>query len=649
MNYISLVSALCALTSLSTAMNHQTGRPQVAHISEALSGCVEFKDLMFELGAILYKGKLDKKGLLHLASCFHKDKIAQLFACPPDTFERLIDTKYLSKYCTLIVEKSSDADASSKKARALRKSFPIDAWEEKLECKNLDPVLTDLTKLIYFTGTPLEKKELLKKLKRAVSQLLPEGDAEPRKIDAYFDLKPLIKIIEDLLADKEISEEALVSVIKTDQLLENIPENPASLSNYVHLKNLLIFIVTLIRADLTQKDPSLPALLSCIRWDSFFISLPEFLGKSPHALTTFFSRDALKRQITLLQEGTELTAEGLRTILNREALEMVITPDSVEKLINFENLAKGLNALRRGEQAQELQDIFNFPALESVLGKELLEAFKTDLPESVHNKKFSEFIEHCTKPKYLGIIASAMTLFWLAGHTVCHACMEAFEPQGMTAALLLTGAVGAVYGGTQFIEHKKPLSTALYNTVAVKIHRALANLLPHASPSKAELLKYPPADERLKEMYITFVNLLKDNQLAMLTKPIELTKLFDRPRTFVTMQSRFIEGLCSDENEHAKEHLKIMRKLLERVTPFEELKHKESIETFFDYLTPDTIRLLPHKDFIKVARYCPHMLHKQTAFLQRASTFILGTKPIISYFYEALKQAEELHEIDLAH
>jgi hypothetical protein len=43
------------------------------------------------------------------------------------------------------------------------------------------------------------------------------------------------------------------------------------------------------------------------------------------------------------------------------------------------------------------------------------------------------------------------------------------------------------------------------------------------------------------------------------------------------------------------------------------------------------------------------MLHKQTAFLQRASTFILGTKPIISYFYEALKQAEELHEIDLAH
>lgn len=648
MKYISLVSALCALTGSSTAMHRQPNAPaQAAQISEALSACVDFKDLMFELGAILYKRKLDKKGLSHLASCFHKDKIAELFACPPDTFERLIDTKNLSDYCTLILEKSYDAEASSKKARALRKSFPIDAWEEELECEDLGPVLTHLTKLIYFTGTPQEKKELLKKLKRAVSHLLPEEGAELRKVDAYFDLKALIKIIEDLLADKDISEEALVSVIKTDHLLKNIPDDRALLFNYMHLKNFFIFLMTLIRADQAQEDPSLPALLSCIRWDSFFISLPEFLGKSPHALTTFFSRDALKQQITLLQEGTELTAKGLKTILNKEALESILPPDALEKLINFENLAKGLNALRRGEQAQELKDIFNFPALESVIGKELVEAFRADLPESVQQKKFSEFIEHCTQPKYLGIVGSAATLLWLAGHAFCHTCMEALEPQGIPAALLFTGAVGAVYAGSQFIEKKKPLSVVLFNTIAVKVHRALANLLPYTSPSKEELLEHLPADAQLRPMYTTFVNLLNEDQLALLTKPIELTKLFDQPRTFITTNSRFIEGLCDDENEHAKEHLRIVRKLLEGVIPFEQLKHKKAIETFFDNLTPDTIGLLPHKDFIKVARYCPHMLHKQTVFLQRAATFILGNKPVIWYFYEALNQAEELHEIDL--
>ncbi len=641
-----VVSVLCALT---TGASSTLLAAQQASSSE--NSCVEIKDLVFELGAILYKGKLDKKGLEHLVACFHKDKIAELFSLSPDAFERLIDTKSLLEYCNLVLEKSYTHQAREKKALALKRSFHLEAWEEELECENLRPFFNNLTKLIYFSGTQHEKEDLIRKLRRAVTDLQSqnEDDDEPRKIDKYFDLQALKSIFDDLLRKKEVSEDRIVSVLNVETVLENISDGDESVFKYVHLKNFLTFIVTLIAADLAEEDPPLAPLLSCMRWDTLFIQLPELLGNSPRALQSLFSIPHLKRQIALLQEGA-VTADGLRTIFKRN---FVLTQERLELLINFDKLADGLNALRHGEQAHELKDIINFPLLEEIAGIDLRSAFNTELPESVHHKKLSELIDHFKNPKYLSVVASALPILWLAGHTFCHNLMETLEPQQWwTAGPLLVGAIMLVYQATVHFEEKQRLGAIVLKTGMVKAHRALAKLLPQKSREKEELLALAPSDPQKEPLYIAFIDLLTEEHLQTLEKPLEITNLFAKPRMFVAKHPEFIASICTHDKEHAQERIEIISTLLEGVVPFARLQHSEAIETFFDLLKPAVFRTLPHTGFAQLVRYCPHIVldlnHKEYPFLQEASKFTLGEKSVISYLYDALAQAQDIHEIDLA-
>ncbi len=632
-----MVSAFCALTMGAHAMDPIADAPQ-PNLAETLKACVDFKDLWFEVGAFLYKGKLHRKGFL---KCFNKAKISELFSGTPEKFESLVDTTHVVEFFRLVLEKSYDDESRTKKARALKNSFHMDAWEDELECENLGPVLTNLTQVIYFSGTDAEKKTLLGKLKRSIARIAPEDGAQERKIDTFFDLPALARIVDDLLADQAVSEEHIVRVIKADTLLENISGHTKTVCSYIHLRNFLTFMVTLIRADQAQKDPSFSALLNCLRWDAFFINLPELLGHSPAILPSLFSIPELKAQITLLQEGTELTAEGLRTIINTQALQSFrITPEMVEEYVNFELLARGLNALRRGEQSEELKQAFNIPSLEALLGKDISSAINSDLPEAAQYKRLSELRDYLTKSTWLLPLFTCGTgILWLGTMVLC-------EGKWYSAVPLAIGV--AAYNGLTYGQKKKPLSIPIGNWIAVKAHRFFAKLLPLKETLKNELLELAPTHPEHEQNYRLIVSLLTEEHLQTLPHSLQLLNLFEKPRTFVAKHPKFINSICTLDNENALACLTIIRDLLEQVVPLENLPHKKAIETFFDLCNPETLIELPHTGLIMIVLYCPHVLERQQEFLQKAETLVTdNNRPITWYYHEALKQAQDIRDIDL--
>lgn len=641
-----VVSALGALTTgASTVAQHHDNPPSQG---QALLACIEFKDLILEVGTLLYKGKLDQRALSRIAACFHKDTIAGLFAEDVATFGRYVDTESLSDFCTLMLEGRYDTRARDKKARTLRKCFNIETLEEEFQCEGLRPVLDYTAKLIYFSGTQEEKRELIRKLKRAVTKL--HREQKSNILDRYFDFDALQQVLDDLLNDDAaISQEQLLSILKSDAMRE-IPHEEQSLRTYVLPRNCLTFLMQLIGADLKEESLPWTSLLSCIRWDALCITIPERLGHTQGTLRNFFSVEQLKEQITLLQEGTALTADGLRSIIRFDAFEMaLISEEQIESCINFEHLAQALNALRRGEQSHNLAEVFNFPRIEELIGVDLQSATNSDLPEGVQRQKYAQALDHITRlnPGLIAVILGGPTLLWLVGHGLCHPCMEFFEPQQLTSVGILFIIISTVlYKGGELYQAKKPLSTIIANAVTVKAHRAIAQLLPGAYPKRQELLTHKPTNPALNEPYTMFIGLLTDEHLAMLTKPIDLVNLFEKPRTFVTKKSNFIEGLCTLDKDRALERIRIVAQLLESVVPVERLPHVESIDTFFDNLPPDTLGLLPHPGILVIARYCPHTIQNKAEFLRKASSYILGDKPVIWYFHDALYKAQDIHGID---
>jgi hypothetical protein len=641
-----VVSALAALTTgASTVAQHHDRQPSQG---QALLACIEFKDLILEIGTLLYKRKLDQRGLSRLTACFHKDTIAGLFAEDVATFGRYVDTESLSDFCTLMLEGHYDSRAREKKARTLRKCFNIDTLEEEFQCEGLRPVLDYSTKLIYFSGTQEEKRELIRKLKRAVTKL--HRDQKQDLLDRYFNFDAIHEVLDGLLNnDINISQEQLLSILKSDSI-NAIPQENRSLRAYVLPHKCLTFLIELIGADLREESLPWTSLVSCVRWDALCITIPECLGHTQSTLRNFFSVQHLKEQITLLQEGKELTADGLRSVIRFDAFEMaLINEEQIEACINFEHLAQALNALRRGEQSHSLAEVCNFPRIEDMVGVDLQSAMNADLPEGVQRQKYAQAVDHITtlNPGLIAVILGAPTLLWLIGHGLCHPCMELFEPHQLSSAGILLFIIGAaLYKGVELYHAKKPMSTLIGNAVSVKAHRAAAQLLPRAFPKSKELLNYKPTNPELHEPYTVFIGLLTDEHLATLTKPIDLVNLFEKPRTFVTKNSTFMEGLCTLDIERTLERIRIIAQLLESVVPVERLPHTESIDTFFDNLHPDTLKLLPHPGIVVIARYCPHILQNKAEFLRKASSYILGDRPVVWYFHDALYKAQDIHEID---
>ncbi len=649
-----IAGAFCLVTmGSSRAMEqHVPSLKAASAVAQRLASTIELNvPLLLKLATLHSQGTIEKKELLPLIKCLKKDKVAELFSLPADTFERLIDTDNLIKYLTLVLEESHENEAQINKAKALRQSFRVDGWEDLLGCENLGPVLNNFTKLLYFVGTDDEKKTLLRKLKRAVEQLQPAEDAQVSKLERYFDLIALKSIIDDLLADKPVEQGRMTRVFKTDTALKNLSDTAKTIDTYAHTKNILAFIVTLLYADQDRSIPSVRTLVNFIRWDSLFINLPELLGYDVSIVATLCSLPHLRAQIALLQDGEELTADGLRTILNRETLDaLMVTQEKVEECINFDLLAEGINALSRGEQSDALKRAFNVKALEGLLGKDIGSAFDTSLPEAVQTKKLAELLNHVSNPKWLIALCAAPMIIWLAGHTVCHPCIEALEPQNWyTAGPLLMGAVGLTYKGMQIIQKRKPALPAICNTIAVKTQRILAAMLPQRSTSLDELLEYTPSNQAYGPLFIAFVGMLTNEHIKELPTTLEILNLFDRPRTFVAKHGKFIESICTHDKERALDRIRIIQMLLENVLPCEQLPHKQEFAAFVNTAASNgALNELPHPGLIIIAQYCPHILLGQTACLEKASQSIIDNIASTTHFFRALSLAKEIQDIDLA-
>lgn len=155
-----------------------------------------------------------------------------------------------------------------------------------------------------------------------------------------------------------------------------------------------------------------------------------------------------------------------------------------------------------------------------------------------------------------------------------------------------------------------------------------------------------PDNQNHQRHYEALVSMLTDVHFGLLLNPHELLNLFNKPRYFVAHQCKFIETLCTEDQERAQARIKIICDLLEEVTPLDTLEHKKEFDEFVDLLDHETLAQLPPL-LINIARFCPHILEGQPRFLAMASKKVLEDRPILWHYYAALLQALSQYTRDL--
>ena len=367
-----------------------------------------------------------------------------------------------------------------------------------------------------------------------------------------------------------------------------------------------------------------------------------------------FDIPRLQEQLRLMQEGQDLTADDLREVINKNVIRMIqfigFDEEALEKYIDFEKLAVGLNKLRSGHTSDELKEAFNIERIGELLGKDLRIALDKNVPEEVQLEALNGVVEHITDKTLLtrcreGLpFAAVPVMLWLAGHTFCHPCMEFFEPQNWyTAGPLLIGVGYVTCKAAEFFTKEVPVKAALINSVAVKAHRVCSQFLTNEFPKdNAALMELIPED------YRDFVRALSKEHIGTLPGTKCLLTLFTKPRSFVAKYGNFIISICTHDKINTEYRLETIEKLLKEAKPLEELAHVEKFQEFIDY-SEEALNKLPHESIITIAQYCPHLLEGQTDFLAEATTNTFGEDqtPVIKLYYIALKQAAPQQKIDI--
>ena len=594
----------------------------------SLHNYVELNSFLLEAAALSLDKQADHRRYIRLGKHVKLPALAETLTIKPEVLSKFFNRESVVDF----LELSTQEGKFEQKAATLLGCFNIPALEQEFGSSHLKKALKQFTKLYFFTGDEEDKKKILHSLKRALKKLQEEGS---EKLKKAVDLEKLQELIDTALEGQPFAWSKIPLALSIEGL---------TLTPYLHLGNALQCISQVVN----KEAPNSLTLLNAIRWDTLLMKLPQLCGADERLISGLFDKKLLEDQLARLQNNLPLNPAALRNTIKKEALDKLgISHETLDEYIDFSKLATGLPKLRKNMPAPELREAINVKLIEEKTGLEVSCLFNPAVPEVVRADKFDNVVQNLSNRQIfekskIAVIACTATIFlWLIGHKMCHSCMEVLEPQEwytwwpFCVALLYIS-----YITMRSLDNPAPLKVGGANVAllkAVHVVKKISDMLPTTHENIIACVPHDyPARESIKE----FLSLITPEQLQILSHPYCILTLFEDPRAFITKQEKFINALCRQDPERAAGVISYISRLLEAYSPFERLPHADSFKSFKELLTEEMIQELPHKDFLAIAQYRPHLLSRYVSFLKKVSRWRIAGDSLINVYYEVLELAQ---------
>ena len=581
--------------------------------------------------------KITIKDVLKLYKHLNQENVIRLFGIEAETLDQYFVTDKLKGFIKHITDE--EPEAQELKASALRKSFKITAWEQALECTNLEPLLKDFIDLYYFTGSLEDKRILIRHVQECLTQLRP-ADAGQRQLryEKYLSLPVLRELFQKMYDDTQVSQADILRIFSLQRIMNEV--GPTSiLQDTVHLGNLIPFTLSLLMAESSEGMPF--ELLNCLRWDLLVDNLPTLIGCSKEQLEKTIHLPRLKQLIVDLQSGTQLTQKLVRSVVQDTALSFWGIEHNIEDYVDFERLTRGLNELRNGTLHEALTESIKIKELGDRLGIDLEKALDSTQPEEVQKHYLEQLFDLFTHDGLFNKIKegarttlAALPLIWLTYH-------YPYQTAGLCSA-----AAGLYYSTSNRLPSERSV-IVMVNSAALHGSRLIKPLISTDCPVSKLLNQAPNHPEKVD--LEKFIRLCQEH-LDKLSKPVAIISVFTPHEvfSFISTNEKFIESICSGDPETAHERLMMLYNKLKNAIEPEELPQHVAYDTFMSQLMQSPscghiVPTLPHQDLLLIGEYRPQLLMRQPDFLIITSE-LEGTEniTILKHLYAACKLAQEL-------
>ncbi len=575
-----------------------------------LGSFVNVQSLGIKLAKIgLAKDKtVTARDILKLYKHLEWDAVLALFDLDQQTIDTYFDTAKLKRFMKYL----NDDDALELKAAVLPKCFKIPAWEQALECTNLQPALKNLCKLHYFTGTQEEKHALIRLLKQDITNLRPANAVGTLTYENYFNVPALQALLDQMLEGKKVTQAEILRTLYLQKIINTLSPNN-DLHKTFHMGHLIPFALSLLMSESQEGLPT--ELVFCLRWDTLVDHLPTLLGWSQEELERVVHCPNLKKLLQEFQAGKGLTQPLVRSVVQDSALSTCGVERDIEDYVDFGKLTEGLNKLRKGSLHESLTDAIKLKELGELLGIDLETAFDTSVPEEVQKHALAELFDLITHEGLFNKIKEGgrnvlaiLPLLWLTYN-------YPYQTGSLCAA-----AVGLYYYTNVLIPSERSM-IVMVNSMAAHGTRLLKNFVEEDSPVEKLLAKVPNHPQ--KEALAEFLALCQEH-LNKIEKPIAIFSIFDANEvyTFICTNERFINYLCSGDFERADKRLTMVYEQLRRAHDPKELPHAEAYQQFSEEINSledgeftQLMQALPHQSLLLLGEFRPQLLWNQYDFI----------------------------------
>ena len=579
--------------------------------------------------------KITIKDVLKLYKHLHRDRLLALFGLDATTLDRFFDTEKLKRVIKYVTDE--EPEAQKLKASAFRRSFKIPAWEQALECTNLEPALSHLIDLYYFTGSLEEKQTLIRQLQQDLTDLRPDTGQQKLKYEQFINIPAVHSLLDEMYQGKQVTQTEVLRTLYLQDIVNAVGPNSV-LQETVHLGNLIPFVLSLLMAESSEGTPF--ELLCCLRWDSLVDDLPTLTGCSKKQFEKVIHIPNLKKLLTELQSGRPFTQQLVRSVVQDDALSLWGVGLNVEDYVDFARLSRGLNELRHGTLNEVLTDSIKLKELGELLGIDLEKAFDTSLPEKVQKHALEELFDLLTDDGLFKKIKegarnalAVVPLLWLTYY-------YPYQTGSLCAA-----AAGLYYYTSQDLPSERTVMI-MVNSAALHGSRFAKNIITTDCPVTKLLDQVPPSLPQ-KEALERFIRLCQEH-LDKLSRPVAIISVFTTHEvlTFISTNEKFIESICTGESAH--ERLMMLYDQLKNAIKPEQLPQHEEYNTFMGQLIQspacgDIVQALPHQDLLLIGEYRPQLLMRQPQFIMMATPLKDGeNNQIINHLYFACMIAQQL-------
>ncbi len=645
-----ILTGFILLTSGLSVQAMELEKSSETSTTHTLQKYICIKQLFLELGALVSADSIPtKESLIPLLATVRYEKLPDLFEIDKKLFTHFFNLKKLHKFFRYY-----RVTNSQERLLALTSCLQFPALEQFFGCTDLKTMIDLLTNLYSCSGSAEEKQVVAERLQTIIKKIIQaskerelSGVKKTALITTYFDCTAALSLVTVQAEGKDVSCEQVIELFHCDKLLASSGIPWESYEQYCSLTKLISFIATLVSQDTPHTTLCLEKFTGCVKWDNCAELLAvELLGEE---IDTVISRKELRQMMCRLQAQERITGEELYGIIISNELLLYLKTQGFD----WNEGAKLLNELRQGAFATASKQSLNKMA--QLLEFDLEGIADTSLPEEAHLNKVSTLVNQCTNPdwfmrfKYALPFVGIPLTAWLAGHALCHSCMELFEPQSWyTAGPLAVGAFYATLRLSKFFTTPETMKNIIVNAALTKGVRFLSFFQEEGISKDDIRSRGPQQDPLLTDPFLVLVDLLSYNQLDTLHhNRYELLKLFENPLMFAYTCSSFIETLCRKEphkkQEDYEKALTAFYALLCNQVSEKELPYYKIYTAFINSLDAPCKRTLGSTTILLIGYYNPLILLAQPGFLNavnRSKISINGT-PLSSLLLSIMSTYKE--------